>query len=263
MSFHQPNPRSLPATVLAALSMVVLVAAASAVRADGARDLRATGKVGSSLIGCVDGCQGLACLRTCLTEEQKRGDVARRLEGDLALARAKGDEGVTAMPYWVMSAVRDAMTNIDFCADRYLSLANDEPREEEYGVCARGAAYVFLRQTGWGDALDAVSEGRTSDKGGHLGALGRGLEFVVQAAEIANGAAFDARVAAESRGDALGGIAADGDAPSAMEKFQGCITDYDGNKEFCQEHYPNQGGDYDLCVSSAKAALTECLKKIY
>jgi len=98
MSFHQPNSRALPGTFLALLSMVVLLVASSVVRADGPRALRATGNVGSSLISCVNGCQGLACLRTCLTEEQKRGDVARRLEGDLAMARAKGDAGATAMP---------------------------------------------------------------------------------------------------------------------------------------------------------------------
>jgi len=162
-----------------------------------------------------------------------------------------------------MSAVREATTNIDFCADHYLSPTNEEPREEDYGVCARAAAYVFLRRTGWGDALDAAEEGRTWDTGGHLGALARGLAFVVQAAEIADGAAFDARVTAEAQSNAPGGIVADGDAPSPMAKFQDCITDYDGNRAFCQEHYPNGGEDYILCTGSTKTALAECLKKIY
>jgi len=260
MSFHYPNPRSLLGTFLALLSMVVLLLAASAVRADGARDLRATRKVGSSLISCVDGCQALACLRTCLTEEHQRGDVARRLEGDLAPARAKGDEGATAMPYWVMSAAREAMTNIDFCADRYLSLANEEPREEEYGVCARAAAYVFLRRTGWGDALDAAEEGRTSDTEGHLGALGRGLEFVVQAAEIADGAAFDGRVSAGAD-EVFGGIAAEDDVPKPT--FQQCVLDYDDNNAFCDQHYPADSNGRTRCRKAADTALDNCLKKLY
>jgi len=158
------------------------------------------------------------------------------------------------LPSGVLLAAREAIDNIEFCAERYTNLPASEFDEMSYEVCAWGAAYVYLRQMGWGDALSAAEEGQATSETGDITALATGLVLVVQVAEATHEAAV-----ATVEVSASGGIATQG--PEEVSPFQKCIDRRDANREACEAAYPDDSTSLQTCYEAADIASKECAKK--
>jgi len=226
-------------------------ATASLSMADETRTRRVSPKDNDSLIACCDGCLSVTCLRSCIDHERQRGAV----RGQLFLAQARGDVEEGRLPADVSLAVREAIDNIAFCADRYANLLASEFDEAEYNVCAWGAAYVYLRRTGWAEALEAAEEGRDAVVTGDITALATGLELVVHVAE-----ATQAAVVASAEASASGGVA----TPLENEErtpFEQCIDKRNANRDACDAAYPEGSADRTTCYEGADIAFKECAKK--
>lgn len=234
-----------------ALLSCALATSSSSIAGD-TRTRRAPAKGNDSLIACADGCFSTTCLRTCIEDERQRGTV----RAQLFLARARGEAEEGRLPPDVMLAVREAIDNIELCADRYTDVEASVFDEESYDVCAWGAAYVYLRQTGWGEALSAAEEGREATVAGDITALATGLELVVQVAEATHEA-----VIAFVELSALGGIA----IPVGKEPrtpFGKCIDKRNSNIADCNAAYPDDSSGLEKCYEGVDIAFKECAKKV-